>query len=248
MRKTSHLLLGLSRLVAAPSALAPITYYALDLEERELERSLTQIAMSDLGKALRGKVDTKGMWGTYEGGLRFIEEGGLQCRPAVEGISTTTTTSGSGSNEYDLSPGDSSPISSNASASDATEVEPSPLTTPDSVRPPLHVFFLGSSLGNFSRTEGADFLRSLPLLPGSGDTLLLGMDHDNDKELIELAYDDPKGYTRKFIMNGLHAAGRVLGDENMFDENKWDYVNTYNTQERSIETPAFYSFDGLFLL
>ena len=227
LRKTSRLLLGLSRLVSAPSTPALITYYALDLEERELERTLGQIATSDLGKALRGKVDTKGMWGTYEGGLKFIEEGGLHYRTAVDKIIPTSE-----SNKFEHFPGGLSPTSSVAT-SELTDAEISPLTTPDdTTRPPLHIFFLGSSLGNFSRREGAEFLGSLPLIPGSGDTLLLGMDHDNDKELIEVAYNDPKGYTRKFIMNGLRAAGRALGDENMFDENNWDYFNTYNTQER----------------
>lgn len=92
--------------------------------------------------------------------------------------------------------------------------------------------FLGSSLGNFSRSEGAAFLRSLPLRRGNGDTLLLGLDHDNPSAKIEAAYNDPKGYTRRFIMNGLKAAGNTLGDENMFDEAKWEYVGKYNEEER----------------
>lgn len=92
--------------------------------------------------------------------------------------------------------------------------------------------FLGSSLGNFSRADGAAFLRSLPLRRGCGDTLLLGLDHDNQAAKIETAYNDPKGYTRRFIMNGLKAAGSTLGDEKMFDEDKWEYVGKYNKEER----------------
>lgn len=76
------------------------------------------------------------------------------------------------------------------------------------ISPPLHVLFLGSSLGNFSRPEMAKFLLQLPLRPGFGDTLLLGLDGDNGKELVERAYDDSKGVTRAFIMNGL--GGRVF--------------------------------------
>jgi uncharacterized SAM-dependent methyltransferase len=105
-------------------------------------------------------------------------------------------------------------------------------STPDSAQPPLHILFLGSSLGNFSRTDGTDFLRSLPLRRGSGDTLLLGLDHNNQAGEIETAYNDPKGYTRRFIMNGLKAAGATLGDEHMFDENNWEYVGKYNKEER----------------
>jgi hypothetical protein len=222
LRKTSLILLGLSRLVPNPSLVAPITYYALDLEERELERTLGQIAVSDLGQTLRGKVEAKGMWGTYDGGLKFVREGGLQSQVGV--LHTP----------YELRIPDieTSSSSSASTGSDITDTDATSLSTPESTHPPLHILFLGSSLGNFSRTEGADFLRSLPLRPGSGDTLLLGMDHDNSREKIEEAYNDRGGYTRKFIMNGLKAAGRILGNDSLFDEDKWEYVNSYNVEER----------------
>ena len=125
---------------------------------------------------------TKGMWGTYDDGIKFIRNGGLDNIDTLE----------------------------------------------EGLRPPLHIMFLGSSLGSFSRSDAASFLKSLPLRPGYGDTLLLGLDHDNDKQLIELAYNDPRGYTKRFIFNGLKAAGRALGDERMFDEEKWEYVNYYD--------------------
>jgi len=35
--------------------------------------------------------------------------------------------------------------------------------------------------------ESVDFLRALPLSPGASDTLLLGLDHNNNKDLIEEA-------------------------------------------------------------
>lgn len=75
-------------------------------------------------------------------------------------------------------------------------------------------------------------MRSLPLRAGSEDTLLLGLDHHNEQQKILTAYNDPKGYTRKFIMNGLKAAGKALGDESLFDEDNWEYVNTYDVNER----------------
>jgi hypothetical protein len=100
--------------------------------------------------------------------------------------------------------------------------------SPSAAQRALHIMFLGSSIGNFPREEAASFLRSLPLRAGMSDTLLLGLDHDNAKEKIEEAYNDKKGYTRRFIMNGLRSAGRTLGDENLFDEKNWEYVNKYN--------------------
>lgn len=96
---------------------------------------------------------------------------------------------------------------------------------------PLHIMFLGSSLGNFDRQSAGPFLGSLPLRPGSSDTLLLGLDgrpsaneegaatngglpggsrYEDGKRKIEVAYDDPKGKTRDFIMNGVSVAAEAL--------------------------------------
>ncbi|KAF8073937.1 DUF323 domain-containing protein [Lyophyllum atratum] len=228
LRKTSHILLGLSRLVPEARARAPITYYALDLEEREIERTLGEISASDIGMSLQGRVETKGMCGTYNDGLKFVEDGGLD-------IHRSPVSSLAFANRPGL--GDLSPISSDASssASSLEDSESSPPSSPDDATLPLHILFLGSSLGNFSRDGAAAFLLSLPLRAGMGDTLLLGMDHDNDKAVIEEAYNDPEGHTRQFIMNGLRAAGRTLGNEDMFDESKWEYVNHYDVEERRHE-------------
>ncbi len=194
-----------------------MTYYALDLEQRELVRTLGGITESDLGQVLRGKVETRGMWGTYDDGLKFVQSGGLR---------STTIQSSVGFFSSDLSR-DTSPDSRFSSTSSTSSMHSgsSPPSTPGETQPPLHLLFLGSSIGNFTREAGAEFLRSLPLRPGSGDTLLLGLDHDNESHVIETAYNDPKGYTKSFVMNGLRGAGRALGDESLFDESKWEYVN-----------------------
>ncbi|TFK70933.1 hypothetical protein BDN72DRAFT_495551 [Pluteus cervinus] len=238
LRKTSHILLGLSRLVSEPTTPAPITYYALDLEERELKRSLDQITASELGMSLSGKVETKGMWGTYDGGLKFIESGGLQSLMVSSQLNATAGETFDVDQDHldsPLSSSDASLSGDNHSASSNSEAVSSMPTTPDGTQPPLHIMFLGSSIGNFNREDSAKFLRSLPLRPGSRDTLLLGMDHDNGKDLIEVAYNDPQGYTCKFILNGLKTAGRALGDESLFDEDKWEYVNRYNPETRQHE-------------
>lgn len=225
MRKTSHILLGLSRLVEKAKPCGPITYYALDLEQRELERTLDGIARSDLGNKLVGKVETKGLWGTYDDGLKFIQDGGLLTH------NVTAILASAGERKYtpmaDMTP-PLSPVSLSSNASSTPYSDSSVFSTPEGSQSPLHIMFLGSSIGNFSREEGALFLRSLPLRPGSGDTLLMGLDHDNEKSVIEDAYNDPKGHTKRFILNGLRHAGRALGDENLVDENDWDYVNVYN--------------------
>ncbi|KAF9242656.1 hypothetical protein BU15DRAFT_86836 [Melanogaster broomeanus] len=226
LRKTSHILRALAGLVPTTSNIPPATYFALDLEERELQRTLIELAMSDVGAAITGKVEIKGMLGTYESGLDFITQGGLQQTAGNAGWSHSPSAFS----------GDSSPISSSSTGGDTLYTDATSPSTPG--QPPLHLLFLGSSIGNFSRGEDADFLRSLPLRPGYGDTLLLGLDHDNSREEIETAYNDPKGRTRDFIVNGLNAAGTALGDKDLFDLRNWEYVNFYDENKRCHK--AFY--------
>ncbi|KAF5380666.1 hypothetical protein D9757_007044 [Collybiopsis confluens] len=233
LRKTSHVLLALSQIVEIPGRNPPITYYALDLEKRELERTLNEID-SSIGTALHHKVAAKGMWGTYDDGLKFLQSATLHTISAFDRLTRLSFT---GPKARDPSP------SSILSASDSTDTHgtsdsTSPPSTPEETQPPLHIMFLGSSLGNFNRKDSAAFLRSLPLRSGSGDTLLLGLDRDNEKNSIEEAYNDPHNLTKNFIMNGLRAAGYILGNERLFSEDNWDYVNRYNTVERRHE--AFY--------
>ena len=66
---------------------------------------------------------------------------------------------------------------------------------------PTHFLFLGSSLGNFTRPDAAEFLRSIPLRAGSGDCLVLGLDGRNDQDVVERAYNDPQGITREWAEN-----------------------------------------------
>jgi hypothetical protein len=215
LRKTSVIL---DAVATSVNDQEPVTYYALDLEERELQRTLEQLETST-GDVLKNKVIAKGLAGTFDDGIRFIEEGGLR----EEGGANLPA-------ERHHDPRGASPASGGSDTSIAT-----PTTTPSTPEPehgPLHLLFLGSSLGNFPRGEDAAFLRSLPLRAGAGDTLLLGLDHDNDAETIEVAYNDPKGYTREFIMNGLRAAGTALGDESLFSVDQWTYVNSYDTKNR----------------
>ncbi|KAI0631951.1 DUF323 domain-containing protein [Trametes polyzona] len=232
LRKTSLILRALSRLVPEPSPAPPISYYALDLEKRELERTLDELNRSNIGAEMKGKVSTSGLCGTYDDGLKFIAEGSLEGRCAIGKLNTALA------EKYPVSRvgRDASP-DSGSSRSRSEGTEGTPPSTPGGHQP-LHLLFLGSSLGNFTRGEDAAFLKSLPLRPGSGDTLLLGLDHDNDPKKIESAYNDSKGITREFIMNGLTCAGRALGNERLFEQDKWEYVGRYNAELRRHE--AYY--------
>ena len=220
MRKTGHILSSISRLVEGGSSSLPVTYYGLDLQHRELEHALGVINKSDIGRRLAGKILLKGMWGTFDDAFKFIQDGGLDNPKLFRTLAAA-------SNRLKYAVENASPISSDSSSTESDSA--SDLNSPDTdARPPLHFIFLGTSLGNLPKSEAVPFLRRLPLRPGSGDTLLLGIDRDNDKDLIEAAYNDRQGYTKRFILNALKAGCRALGDEKMYDESKWEYVNRYN--------------------
>lgn len=190
-----------------------MAYFALDLEEQEILRTLTQLLNSDVGSTIQGNIEAKGMLGTYENGVAFVLQGGLQ---DIVG------------NKLGGGP---LPLGSSTSTAQATQdTGTATRSTPEQLQ--LHMLFLGSSIGNFSRGEDAQFLRSLPLRAGHGDTLLLGLDHDNTCEEIEIAYNDPKGLTRDFIMNGLKATGIALGDSEVLDLSNWEYINFYDQGSR----------------
>jgi dimethylhistidine N-methyltransferase len=95
------------------------------------------------------------------------------------------------------------------------------------------VLFLGSSIGNFDRAPGEDFLRKIrqALLPG--DTLLLGTDLEKPLAQLIPAYDDSIGVTAVFNRNLLARINRELGGD--FDLARFEHVAHYNTRERRIE-------------
>lgn len=172
----------------------------------------------------------RGLWGTFEGGLKFVEEGGLRGREAVPAAAIRARSLSSD--------GAATQLSSPASSQRGT-IE-TPLSTPErSLDSPLHILFFGASLGNFSRDQGAAFLKSLPLRAGKGDTLLLAQDHTSDAARIERAYNDREGITRRFILNGLKVLGQTLGDESLFPPEKWEYVSRYDAQESKSDGARF---------
>jgi uncharacterized SAM-dependent methyltransferase len=276
LRKTSLLLKALAQ--ASPVSTPPaVTYLALDLENRELDRTLSLILSSDLGPELTNRVRIGGLCGTYNDGITYVRGGGLNDVHSSPSLTVTNLETASdpklAENVKPLASisqpvpskeeiGDASVLSLNISTEgDALNVDsaadrPSSPPSPSEIQsaystdyedtPPLHFLFLGSSIGNFTREGAAAFLRSLPLRPWTsnpdialrgaiGDTLLLGLDHDNDPGLIEKAYNDPAGHTRSFIMNGLAGVRRELERAGIpeasiasFEDEKWDYHERYN--------------------
>jgi L-histidine Nalpha-methyltransferase len=97
----------------------------------------------------------------------------------------------------------------------------------------LLVLFLGSSIGNFDRDPGEEFLRQIRQKLMPGDALLLGADLEKHVPTMILAYDDPAGVTAAFSLNLLARINRELDAD--FDLRQFRHVASYNSAERRIE-------------
>jgi L-histidine Nalpha-methyltransferase len=97
----------------------------------------------------------------------------------------------------------------------------------------LLVLFLGSTIGNFDRDMGRNFLRDMREILLPGDALLLGTDLEKDINVQIRAYDDPAGVTAAFNLNILGRMNRELGAN--FDLGSFRHEARWNAAERRIE-------------
>jgi len=97
----------------------------------------------------------------------------------------------------------------------------------------LLVLFLGSTIGNFDRPAGDQFLRDMRSILRAGDALLLATDLVKPTPTLVLAYDDPAGVTAAFNKNLLARINRELGGD--FDLRRFEHVVRYDDAEQRIE-------------
>jgi L-histidine N-alpha-methyltransferase len=95
------------------------------------------------------------------------------------------------------------------------------------------VLFLGSTIGNFDRPAGDQFLREVRAILHEGDALLLATDLEKPVSQLLLAYDDPAGVTAAFNMNLLARINRDLGAD--FDLKQFRHLARYDESERRVE-------------
>jgi L-histidine N-alpha-methyltransferase len=95
------------------------------------------------------------------------------------------------------------------------------------------VLFLGSTIGNFDRPAGDQFLREVRKILSEGDALLLATDLEKPIAQLLLAYDDPAGVTAAFNLNLLARINRELGAD--FDLRQFEHVARYDECERRVE-------------
>ncbi len=95
------------------------------------------------------------------------------------------------------------------------------------------ITWLGSSIGNFERSEIATLLRHIQEIMLPNDRLLVGIDLQKDKSIIENAYNDTQGITAEFNLNLLTHVNRELGGN--FDLENFGHKAIYNEEIGRIE-------------
>lgn len=95
------------------------------------------------------------------------------------------------------------------------------------------VFFPGSTIGNFTRAEARAFLRRQATLIGPGGGLLVGVDLEKDRRVLEAAYDDCDGITAAFNLNILRHINRELGAD--FDLDAYIHRAPYRARLGRVE-------------
>jgi dimethylhistidine N-methyltransferase len=95
-------------------------------------------------------------------------------------------------------------------------------------------FYPGSSLGNFSPLQAAQFLGRIRAVCGTnGGAVLLGVDLVKDTETLQTAYDDALGVTAAFNLNALRHINRRMGSD--FEITGWKHVALFNASQSRIE-------------
>jgi dimethylhistidine N-methyltransferase len=97
----------------------------------------------------------------------------------------------------------------------------------------LMVLFLGSTIGNFDRDAGVDFLQKVHQLLRKGDSLLLGADLEKPAPVLFAAYDDSLRITAAFNRNLLVRINRELDAD--FNLPSFEHLARFNPAARSVE-------------
>lgn len=103
---------------------------------------------------------------------------------------------------------------------------------------PKCILWMGSSIGNLERTEAVDFLRGCSEVLQGQDSMLIGIDACHESDKVYRAYNDKRGTTHEFILNGLKHANKLMGKE-VFREDDWKVMGEYDEVARRHQ--AFYT-------
>lgn len=96
------------------------------------------------------------------------------------------------------------------------------------------VMFLGSNIGNFNLKEAKKFLRYLWNSLNDGDYVFIGFDLKKDISVLNAAYNDSAGVTRRFNLNILQRINNEL--QANFDLDKFYHFAHYNVVSGAMES------------
>ena len=95
------------------------------------------------------------------------------------------------------------------------------------------VFFPGSTIGNFTRTDARGLLEVMRHEARPGGALLVGVDLVKDVNIVEAAYNDAQGITAEFNLNVLRHLNEALGAD--FRLERFAHQAVYDTRHERIE-------------
>jgi dimethylhistidine N-methyltransferase len=104
-------------------------------------------------------------------------------------------------------------------------------------------FFPGSSIGNFSPQEAQIFLQGVRQTLGKDGAMLIGIDLQKDKPILEAAYNDCQGVTAAFNFNILQHINGVLGTK--FNLEHFEHKAIYSEEKSRIEMHLISTMDQI---
>ncbi len=94
-------------------------------------------------------------------------------------------------------------------------------------------FFPGSTIGNQTPCDAQIFLQNVRQVVGEDGSLLIGVDLEKDKSILDPAYNDADGYTADFNLNLLQRIKNELGGD--VDPDKFRHHAFFNEKYHRIE-------------
>ncbi|NJN28985.1 MAG: L-histidine N(alpha)-methyltransferase [Cyclobacteriaceae bacterium] len=93
--------------------------------------------------------------------------------------------------------------------------------------------FLGSTLGNFTKSVASNFMVNLSRNMNAGDSFVLGLDLVKPIEILHKAYNDSRGVTADFNKNILNALNNIV--ETNFNIVDFEHDAFFNKEKSRIE-------------
>ena len=115
-------------------------------------------------------------------------------------------------------------------ASDFSE----PIVLPDKYQNmQKHVFYPGSTIGNFEPDDAVQFLKNMHILVGENGGVILGVDLHKNNDILHAAYNDEEGITAEFNLNTLRHINQLL--DSTINVDQFAHHAVYNSQQQRIE-------------